>query len=390
MKRLFCILLLLCLLPVSGLAHQKGFGVYAMDAVNARQSPGGDILFKKQKGEELYILSWQESGGHTWYEVNTYDARRIKPVTAWVRSDMVIPPEALFTDVVQVAADCNLVVALKKDGTAVMGGELHKYPHLMFGEFPHTWHQVKQVAAGFLTVYGLKEDGSICQWGLRGPANGTTGVRDANGIPIRFCAIDAMQDTFLGLMADGSLYSFKENGQFRQVMPPGSGITDFSANNGFYDEAVFVRGGQVTSLSVFHESGFSDQDWEALAQWRDIVHIEAGFRSPQMAGIAVIEEGAPMMAGIRTDGRVIALDPALNQEVSGWADIVEIQTGDGFLLGLRQDGSVVVAGKRGHLFTQDIKAWEDIVDIACGESFCAGVTRDGRVLFAGEVAFSHN
>jgi hypothetical protein len=29
MKRLFCILLLLCLLPVSGLAHQKGFGVYA-------------------------------------------------------------------------------------------------------------------------------------------------------------------------------------------------------------------------------------------------------------------------------------------------------------------------------------------------------------------------
>ncbi len=181
MKRLFCILLLLCLLPVSGLAHQKGFGVYAMDAVNARQSPGGDILFKKQKGEELYILSW-----------------------------------------------------------------------------------------------------------------------------------------------------------------------------------------------------------------RDIVHIEAGFRSPQMAGIAVIEEGAPMMAGIRTDGRVIALDPALNQEVSGWADIVEIQTGDGFLLGLRQDGSVVVAGKRGHLFTQDIKAWEDIVDIACGESFCAGVTRDGRVLFAGEVAFSHN
>ncbi len=387
MKRLCSILLLLCLLPLSGLAHQKGFGVYAMDAVNVRESPGGDILFKKQKGEEVFIRSWKEHDGHFWYEVNTYDAQRVRPVTAWVRSDMVTPPEALFTDVVQLAANYNLMIALKKDGSVVMGGEMHKYPHLMRGEYPHTWRQVKQVAAGFLTVYGLKEDGSVCQWGMRGPANGTTGVKDAHGVNVPFSAMDAMEDTFLGLMADGSLYLFAENSQVQQVMPPGSGITDFSANLVIYDEAVFVRDGQVSSLSAFHGSAFADKDRETLAQWRDIAKVEAGFRFPPTAGDAMLQGGVPMVAGIQADGRVIALEPALNQEVSSWTDVVEIESGDGFLLGLRQDGSVMAAGERAHLVAQDIESWTDIVDIACGWSFCVGLTRDGRVLFAGDVAF---
>ena len=63
MKRLFALILLIALLPLCGLAHQRGFGEYAMDQVNVRRSPGGDILFKKQRGEELFILSWRKIRG---------------------------------------------------------------------------------------------------------------------------------------------------------------------------------------------------------------------------------------------------------------------------------------------------------------------------------------
>ncbi len=384
------LLLLLCLFPLSGLAQQKGFGVFAINEVNVRESPGGDILFKKQKGEELFILSSREYRGQTWYEVNTLDARRITPRTAWVRSDMVIPPEVLFSDVVQVAADHNLMIALKKDGTAVMGGEMHKYPHLMPGAAPDTWRQVKQVAAGFLTVYGLKEDGSLYKWGIRGPADGTTGVTDAQGGVVRLAGMDALDETFLGFMEDGSLYSLKGDGQGLQLLPPGSGITDFSAGLGLYDEAVVSLDGWVVSLSAFHDSIFTDADRAALALWRDIVQVETGFRSPVMEGASMAKQGAPLVAGIRQDGTVIALNPQLNQEVSAWTEMVKIESGDGFLAGLREDGTVAVAGENKHFIAKDLETWSGIMDIACGRTFCVGVTGDSRVLFAGEVQFTPN
>lgn len=382
------LLLLVCAIPFASLAHQKGFGVYAINEVNVRESPGGDILFKKKKGEELFILNWQEYKGQTWYKVNTYNEHRSRPRTAWVRADMVISPEVLFSDVVQVAADYNLMIALKKDGTAVMGGEMHKYPHLMPGAFPDTWQNVKQVAAGFFTVYGLKEDGSLYRWGLRGPADGTTGLIAANGTVNRFTAMDAMDDTFLGLMADGSLYTFKESGQSLQLVPPGGGITDFAAGLDFYDEAVIARDGRVDSMSAFYDSAFSDKDRETLGQWRDIVQVEAGYRFPVSRGDSFAEQGAPLVAGIRKDGTVIALDPQLNREVSAWAGIVKIESGGGFLAGLQQGGKVVVAGEGKRLVEKDIAAWDNIVDIACGHTFCVGLTANGKVLFAGEVQFN--
>lgn len=388
-RRILTLVLALCLVPCAGLAHMKGFGQYAMDQVNVRRTPGGDILFQKQRGEELYILSWKEHRGHTWYEVNTYDERRVRPLTAWVRADMVTTPEALFADVTQVAADGSLLIALKKDGTVVMGGEMHKYPHLMRGAFPDTWQGVTQVAAGFLTVYGLKEDGSVCQWGLCGPDNGVPGLPDSQGNLQRFKAIDAFDDTFLGLMADGSLYALIENGQSRQVLPPGSGVTAFSAGLDYYDETVVAQGGRVMSIDVFFDSAFSQKERDTLALWENIVQVEAGFRSLPADGHSAARNAA-LVAGIRADGTVKALDPALDREVSAWSGIISLAFGDGFLVGLRQDGQVLAAGENKHLVAGDIRDWAGITGIACGRSFCAGVTQDGRVLFAGEARFSHH
>lgn len=62
MKRLVSLLLFACLLPVSALAFQKGFGEYRMDHVNVRKSPGGETLFQKQQGEEVYILEEKSKG----------------------------------------------------------------------------------------------------------------------------------------------------------------------------------------------------------------------------------------------------------------------------------------------------------------------------------------
>lgn len=387
LKRAFLLLLLLCLIPLGGLAHQRGFGQFAMDDVNVRKSPGGEILFKKQKGEELFILSWKERGGHTWYEVHTYDAIRTNPVTAWVRGDMVAGPEQLFSGVVQAAAFHDLLIALKQDGTVAVGGRTHKYARMMKGQPPDSWREVRQVAAGYCTVYGLKKDGSLYKWGINGPDSGIPGLRDEGGKLVPFQAIDAFDDSFLGLMEDGALYSFYHN-KSSQAAPPDSGVTGFSAGSGYYDDALFLRGGRVTSLSSFYDSAVSENDREVIARWQDVVKVEAGIRTPRIEDGAQADQGAPLVAAIRGDGGVLALDAAMHEEVSGWRDILDIAAGDGFLLGLSKDGRVLAAGERKHFVADEVAAWTDMAGIACGKSFCVGLTREGQLRFAGEVQFT--
>jgi|LSQX01.2.fsa_nt_gb alpha-tubulin suppressor-like RCC1 family protein len=130
------------------------------------------------------------------------------------------------------------------------------------------------------------------------------------------------------------------------------------------------------------------QDHEALAQWQGFKKVESGFRSPLKEGASMANQDALLMAGIRNDGTVIALGAELNREVSAWTKMKDIESGDGFLAGLKEDGTVVIAGKNRQLLEKEKATWTGIEDIACGLTFCVGVTEDGRVLFAGDVRFT--
>lgn len=387
MKRCLSLFLILLLLPFCALA-QKGFGEYARDGVNVRKTPGGDILFKKQQGEEVFIRGQKEYRGRTWYEVSTYDAQRVNPFCAWVQADMIVPPETLFRDVVQVAAYMEHMIALKKDGTVVYGGQQHQYESSMSGEHPRTWRNVKQVAVGFLTVYGLKEDGSLYCWGIRGPQSGLRGVETGDGHTVPFASISAQSDTFVGLMADGSLYVLWGNNAL-QLLPPGSNVEHACAWMSIYADAVFVQGGAAGALYTLNDSAFSLNDREKLAAWSGLTQIAAGCRTPGAGGGSQAEKGVPLIAGLRKDGTVIALGEAMNKEVQGWSNVAKLSFGDGFLLGLTKDGQVLAAGKIKSAVADEVRAWRGVVDIACGFDYCVGVTRDGTLLFAGTAAFGH-
>lgn len=391
MKRLITILLLLCLLPLPGLAFQKGFGEFAKNQVNVRKEPGGDILFRKQQGEELFILAQKQRGGQTWYQVETYNDQRVAPVTAWVLSDMVKGPEALFSDIVQIAAYGRNLAALRRDGTVVFAGSQFKYPHLREGQDPATWQDVVQVAVGTLTCYGLKKDGSLYRFGIRGPASGIAGALGTDGQVIPFVKIDAQDDVLLGQMADGSLRHFWQLGSNDLLLPPGSSIQDFSAWNRFYCTSLVLEEGRVRALDGPVGQGvFSPEDQAQIAAWQDVVQVAAGAKGPDDFVNHQSIGGRPMVAAIKQDGSVVALDPEVNREVSTWAGIQKIVMGDGFLLGLTGDGQVLAAGPRKQQVAEEIKAWTGITDIAAGRSFCAGLTAEGRLVFAGEAQFDHN
>ena len=388
LMRLCALLLALWLLPASSLAFEKGFGEYLKDDVNVREAPGGRILFKKQQGEELYVLAQQQHGGHSWYQVHTYNAQRNQPVTAWVRADMVVPPEQLFTNVRQVAAFGSHIIALRNDGTVVFGGEQHKYASSMSGDLPSTWRDVTQVSAGFLSAFGLKADGSVYSWGIRGPASGMRGIQHDGDLPVvPFTSIHAQDDSFLGLMVDGSLWRLQQGGQ-HQLLPPGSRVQSFAAWWPYFAEGFAVVDGRVQSLSSRVERGaFSHEQEQVLSGWSDIAQITVGFYLRSEKPGATVEEARPLIAGIRSDATVVALDEQMNAEVKAWTDVQQLAAGDGFLLGLTRDGHVLIAGQRKDKVAAEVAAWRGVVHIAAGFDFCVGVLQDGRLVFAGAPSF---
>lgn len=388
MKRLIAILLLLCLLPLPGLAFQKGFGEFAKDQVNLRKEPGGDILFRKEQGEELFILAQKERGGQTWYQVETFYPQRGRPAIGWVLADMVKGPEALFSNIVQIAAYDRNLIALRRDGSVVFAGDQFNYPQQREGQDPATWQGVVQVAMGSLTCYGLKQDGSLYRFGIRGPASGIRGVPGTEGQNIPFVSIDAQDDVLLGQMADGSLRQFWTHGGIDLLLPPGSEISDFAAWMPYYGIALAVQGGRVRSLSGPQGLGvFSQEGQDRIAAWQDVIQVVAGFKTPDRVESHQDIGSGPMVAAILKGGSVVALDPDLNREVGAWADIIKIVSGNGFLLGLTRQGQVLAAGPMKHLVAEDIRTWSGITDIAAGYAFCAGVTAEGGLLFAGEARF---
>lgn len=388
MKRFIACLLLLCLLPLPGLAFQKGFGVYAKDQVNVRKSPGGDILFQKKLGEELFILAEKKRGEQTWYQVETYNVQRNRPVTAWVLADMVKGPETLFSDVVQIAAYGQVLIALRRDGRVVFAGSQFKYPHMREGHAPDTWQDVVQVAAGELTCYGLKKDGSLYRFGIRGPVSGIKGVPGPEGQTIPFIKISAQDDLLLAQMADGSLRRLWKQGTVDELLPPGSAFSSFAAWLPYYCTALVVQDGRLRFLDGPDGHGvFTREQQDSVAAWQDVVQVAAGYKEVDETVKHPDLRISPIVAAIRKDGSVIAFDSKLYGEVASWAGIVKLVSGNGFLLGLTRDGQVLAAGPNKGLVAEEIKAWTGITDIAAGHAFCAGITPEGGLVFAGSAQF---
>lgn len=143
-----------------------------------------------------------------------------------------------------------------------------------------------------------------------------------------------------------------------------------------------------------------------VLDWRNIVSISAGVRhvaavdsmgkafaaganTEGQTSVSHITEakavacGATFSAFLLKDGRVAVVGSlAGKEETESWTRIVKIAAGENFILGLREDKTVVAAGVND--FGQcGVSHLEDIIDIAGGETHAAFLREDGVVLFTG-------
>ena len=117
--------------------------------------------------------------------------------------------------------------------------------------------------------------------------------------------------------------------------------------------------------------------------WNSIVAIATGWR--HTVGLRKTEDGKSeiLIAGYRSNIQ----KNQIKAEAERWEDVIAIAAGggnsdyrgEGHTVGLKADGTVVVAGDNEY-GQRDTSEWRNVVQVAAGDWFTAGLTSSGRVL----------
>lgn len=125
-----------------------------------------------------------------------------------------------------------------------------------------------------------------------------------------------------------------------------------------------IRNGKV------YLAGYDYYSWKSeLDSWNDIISISV--KGNFVVGLK--ENGTVVMAG-----KV----PEYYVGTKTWNDVISISTGQQYIIGLREDGTVVAQGHNGD-GQVNIDEWNDIVAITAGWRHTVGLDSDGKILITG-------
>jgi len=146
----------------------------------------------------------------------------------------------------------------------------------------------------------------------------------------------------------------------------GLGLVQAAAPIGMV-EAAAVHTVGLRADGTAASAGHDTKGQRKVSDWDNLIYIAAG---------------EAFTAGVKNDGTVVLAGDASAIDVSGWSNIASIAAGKAHLVGLKADGTVVAAGDNS-ASQCDVSAWSDIVAVAAGNSFTLGLTAAGTVVSAG-------
>lgn len=97
---------------------------------------------------------------------------------------------------------------------------------------------------------------------------------------------------------------------------------------------------------------------------------------------SMISAGDGFTAAVRRNGTV--LSTRIFAGLTSWTGVKAVAVGGSHLLGLQEDGRVLVVGNNFH-GQCDVCSWKNIIQIAAGMSYSAGLQADGKLVVAGWV-----
>ncbi len=385
MKHLLRIALVLCLaagitFSSGASADSFGFGLVNAGDVAIRKDAGGRKITRLPAGTSVWITgSKEDSRGELWYSVRTQEDTKSGPVNrkGWIKAEFVDAGSGLWHDVASVKAANFGMIVLKTDGTVLCAGNVFPDAQARYASL----RDVRQ--AGACTVgwqfYAVDGNGRLFRDGVR-----STYVKGG----IRLIS----SDDLLCVTRDNRLQvTYEGDSRIEWVWPRSGGeallphVTEMAGST--FKCLLLTDDGRVCAVNAgeYPEEYGPDPDWET---WTDVASVEASVCSSSTWELNghTLRRYVPAFAAVRKDGTVLAAPAELAALTAGWQGIRKVSVGTDWILGLKQDGTVLAAGIDGGV-PPDVSGWTDITDISNGSTYCVGVRSDGTLVFAGDFTF---
>ncbi len=322
MKRLLaalCIVVLMCLSLCTAMAETLGFGFVNDTDVALRRGIGGKVLVRLPKDTCVWINDSRTDGdGVLWYEIRAglnidhanYD------YSGWMKASFINAGEAVWHHIIGIAGSDSGLIALRSDGTAETAGRPIVAMDGSCWVTPRGWC----APYGRLVHVGVPEMGS---------------------------------NEYFVVTANDELIS-SVNGQ---RIPNGrEQAALLEARMPYEEEPSWIDDAEIRLIR-------SEVLWNASTKTGMFLHI-----------------------GLKTDGTVVAEPAFLADLLSGWNLLSDVLINERFVLGLAQDGTVLcVSLTDGRPF--DTSHWQNVIAIEGGNDWCVGLRADGTLVFAGDHVF---
>lgn len=267
--------------------------------------------------------------------------------------DGVYDPEK-WNNLVSIGLGFENTVGLRADGTVVACGA-----NTSINDTVMKWKDIQSIRIAGKFVIGLRTDGTVVACGGNG-----YGFNDEEWEAIvrntkkwkDIVKIDANTSVVVGLCRDGTVKYGKTNAKAYSYISNLRNVIDVKAIG--YHIAVFYQNGTVELIS----SSGEDVQWEDIKSvsgryvakvclrnngtvftWKDDDELPVS----EWHDIVVIDSGASYAVGLTKNGTVVACGNNKNGqcEVADWNNVVSVMTNGGLLtIGIRADGSVVCCG----------------------------------------------
>jgi len=185
-------------------------------------------------------------------------------------------------------------------------------------------------------------------------------------------------------MAAGTTITWTERADFeRNASTTGEETTRIQVDTVTSPGDVMLSGGVVEIVSgTYHVAGLRS-DGSVIAIGEDEVWDSARLRTEFWTDVVGVVAGFDYTAGLRSDGTVVVATSSGTIDPSAWTNIKAVGGGFTWVLGVTAGGGAVASGFSAYPGVLDVGTWQDLVAITGGYRHTLGLKDDGKVLATG-------
>lgn len=265
-----------------------------------------------------------------------------------------------WANIKKIYAKGNMSVGLRYDGKVVTAGKNSYH----YGDIKN-WNRIKDIEMSNNRIVGIEQDGTV----------------RATGKPYRSFTNGEWNDVRDVVINSNNIVAVKEDG----TLCSNELVFGNYVKNNFDDVAQICEDLENDRIAIVNNSGsVVINDKIKNVSEPDSVY-------PVFYDVKLVDMSKNHIVMLKNDGTVsyMRFSDGFTENIQGWENIIDVEAGDNFLIGLDISGKVVAFGDNNH-GQCDVSEWRDIVKIRASGKRAIGLSIDGKLFMSGVSEFGED